>query len=221
MLIVILVELIAAASLSSPASEAQASPLAEAPATRRVCHDVLGGYSRTPRRVCTTVAVKPPAASATAPEPAPPPLMTTLGVGMPVVDVRGGAVGVVTAVAADSVTVKTDKHEAQLPRTSLTVSEGKALFGLTQAELNASVERSLAASSMAALKVGAEVKGTGGASVGTIDAVEEDKVTIKLASGLRISVPRSGIAAGTDGSGTIGITAAELEAQVKAANRGS
>ena len=220
MLALILVELIAAASLSSPASEAQASPPAQAPATRRVCHDIQGAYSRTPRRVCTTVAVKPPAASAAAAEPAPPPVMTTLGVGMPVVDVQGGAVGVVTAVAADSVTVKTDKHEAQLPRTSLTVSEGKALFGLTQAELNASVERSLAAAAMAALKVGAAVKETSGASVGTIDAIEADNVTIKLASGLRISVPRSGIAAAADGTGVIGISAAQLEAQVKAANPG-
>ena len=146
--------------------------------------------------------------------------MTALGVGMAVVDTNGGAVGVVTALAADSVTVKTDKHLAQLPKASLTVSEGKALFGLTQAALDMSIEQSLAATAMAALKVGAAVKGTGGTSVGTIDAVEADKVTIRLASGMRISVPRSGIAAGTDGSGTIGITAAELEAQVKAAQPG-
>ena len=218
MLALILVELIAAASLSSSAAEA--SPSAEAPATRRVCHDVLGGYSRTPRRVCTTVAVKQPAA-ATAPEPAPPPLMTALGVGMAVVDVQGGDVGVVTAVAADSVTVKTDKHEAQLPKSSLTVSDGKALFGLTQAALNASIERSLAATAMAALKVGAEVKDTSGASVGTIDAIDAANVTIKLASGIPISIPRSGIAPGADGSGRIGITAAQLEAQVKAAHPGS
>jgi len=67
------------------------------------------------------------------------------------------------------------------------------------------------------LKVGATVKGTAGASVGTIDAVEADNVTIKLASGLKITVPRSGIAAEVDGGGVIGLTAAELETQVKAA----
>ena len=136
---------------------------------------------------------------------------------MPVVDAAGGAVGTISAVAADSVTVKTAKHEAQLPRTSLTISEGKALFGMSQVDLDASVERTLATAQQAALKVGAAVKGKGGGSVGTIDSVEAGNVTIRLASGVRISIPRSGIAVDADGSGVIGLTAAELEAQVKAA----
>jgi len=190
----------------------------EAPKTRKVCHDAPGAFTRTPRRVCTIVVDKQPAASAAqAAAPPPPPVATTLGVGMAVVDAQGGAVGTITAVAADSVTVKTAKHDAQLPRSSLTISEGKALFGMTQAELDASVERTLAATQGAALKVGAAVKGKGGGSVGTIDAVEAGNVTIKLASGVRISIPLSGIAVDADGGGVIGLTAAELEAQVKAA----
>ncbi len=217
MLTFILAELIAIANpLPPPPPQAQATLPVEAPKTRRVCHDLPGAFTRTPRRVCTIVEVTQPTV-ALAPTTPPPPVLTTIGVGMAVVDSQGGAVGTITAVAADSVTVTTDKHQAQLPKTSLTVSEGKALFGLTQAELNASVEQSLATIAMTALKVGAAVTGTAGASVGTIDAVEADKVTIRLASGLRISVPRSGITASADGSGVIGITAAELEAQVKAA----
>lgn len=214
MLALFLAGLVAAASPSSP--QAQANAPAEEPRSRRICTDVPMTNSRFTKRVCTTVAVTQPAV-AKPPATLPPPVMTSLGVGMPVVDINGGAVGIVTALAADSVTVKTDKHQAQLPRTSFTVSDGKALFGLTQAELNASIEQSLAAIAMAALKVGAAVKGTGGASVGTIDAVDAANVTIRLASGMRISIPRSGITAGADGTGTIGITAAELEAQVKAA----
>ena len=219
MLNAILASLIAAAS---PASSSPllllvqaAAPTVEAPTSRRVCHEVPVSNSRFTRRTCAVVVDRPPAA---APAPAPAiTIATTLGVGMAVVDSQGAAVGTITAVAGDSVTVKTDKHQAQLPKSSLTLSDGKALFGLTQAQLNASVEQSQAATAMAALKVGAPVKGTGGASVGTIDAVDAANVTIRLASGLRISIPRSGIAPAADGGGTIGITAAELEAQVKAA----
>ena len=209
--------LLAGLSVAASPSPTQASPAAEESQPRRICVEVPVSNSRFTKRVCKLVAATPAMVVRAPAPPLPPPVMTTLGVGMAVVDTNGGAVGIVTALATDSVTVKTDKHQAHLPRTSLTVSDGKALFGLTQAALDASIEQSLAAIAMAALKVGAAVKGTGGESVGTIDAVEADKVTIRLASGLRISVPRSGIAAGTDGSGTIGITAAALEAQVKAA----
>lgn len=219
MLTLILAELIAAADPSPAAMvQAQANVASEAPKTRRVCRDVQIAYSRMSRRVCTIVEAKQPAASvAQASAPPPPPVATTFGIGMPVVDTQGGEVGTITAVAADSVTVKTAKHQAQLPKASLTISEGKALFGLSQADLDASVERTLATMPGSGLKVGAMVKGTGGTSVGTIDAVEAESVTIMLSGGLRISIPRSGIAVDATGGGVIGLSAAELEAQVKAA----
>lgn len=225
MLTLILAGLVAAPNSSSASPSpfaqqlAQATPPAaqpaEAPKSRRVCHDVPVSNSRFTRRVCSTV-VDRQAEAAQAP-PRAPPVMTTLAVGMRVVDAQGGEVGIITALAADSVTVRTDKHQAQLPKTSLTLSEGKALFGLTQADLNASVEQALATIRMAQFKVGAPVTGAAGASIGTIDAVEADSLTIRLASGSRISVPRSGISANADGGGVIGLTAAELEAQVNAA----
>jgi len=219
MLALLLAELIASAGpLPAAMLQAQASVPAEAPKTRKVCRDVQGAYTRTPRRVCTTEVVKSAAASpGPARTPPPPPVATTLGVGMPVVDTQGGAVGTITAVAIDTVTVKTARNQAQLPKTSLTISEGKALFGLTQAELDASVERTLATTQNAGLTVGATVKGKGGASVGTIDAVAPENVTIRLSGGLRVSIPRSGIAVDADGGAIIGLTAAELEAQVRAA----
>lgn len=163
----------------------------------------------------------PAAALAQAPTAAPPATAASIAVGMPVVDTQGGVVGTVTAIAADSVTVQTDKHQAQLPKSSFSVTKGKALFGLTQAALNASIEQAQAAMPKHELKAGATVKGTGGASVGTIDELGADSVTIKLASGLKISIPRSGIAAEADGGGVIGLTAAELEAQVKASDPAS
>lgn len=164
-----------------------------------------------------TASLVPAAALAQAPAAAPPAATASVAVGMAVVDTQGGTVGTITAVAADSVTVKTDKYQAQLPKSSLSVSQGKALFGLTQAALNASIEQAQAAMPKHELKVGASVKGTGGSNVGTIDTLGADSVTIKLASGVKISIPRSGIAAEQDGGGVIGLTAAELEAQVEAA----
>lgn len=215
-----IVELLAAADLSTVAMlQAQAAVQAEAPSTRRVCRNMPIPNSRFTRRVCTDVVEKRPAA-AQAPAAPPAPVMTTLGVGMAVVDSQGGVVGTITAVAADTVTVKTARHQAVLPKSSFTISEGEALFGMTQAELDASVERTLAAKADAALKVGATVKGKDGANVGTIDAVDAANVTIRLASGPRISIPRSGIAVDAEGGGAIGLTAAELEAQIKAAQPG-
>jgi preprotein translocase subunit YajC len=88
------------------------------------------------------------------------------------------------------------------------------LFGMTQAQLNAETEKSLAAAA-ASIAAGATVKGSAGAVVGTIDTLDADSVTIKLQSGSLIRVPRSGVAAGGDGV-VVGLTAEELEAQASA-----
>jgi preprotein translocase subunit YajC len=134
--------------------------------------------------------------------------------GMQVVDTGGGSVGTVVRVDGDNVVIKTDKHQVALPKTSFTTHEGKLLFGMTQAQLNAETEKSLAEAE-ASIAAGATVKGTAGAVVGTIDAVDSESVTIKLQSGSLIRVPRSGVAAGGDGV-VVGLTAEELEAQVSA-----
>ena len=212
MLTMILAELIVAAS-ASLAITAGDEGQAEAPKARRVCRNVPSAYSRTPRRICTT---KPEPASTAVPlaKVAPVPVATTPGIGMMVVDAQGGPVGTITGLAADTVTVKTAKYQAQLPRTSLTISEGKALIGMTQAELDASVEKTLLTMS-AGLKAGAAVKARGGENVGTIEAIDAQTVTIALSGGQRINIPRWGIVAHPEGGGIIGLTAAELEAQVK------
>jgi preprotein translocase subunit YajC len=217
MLALVLAALTTVADPALPAMfQAQAEVAADASKPRRVCRNVPVPHTRTLRRQCTTV--EPQAARAPK-APPPPPVLTTFAVGMMVVDTQGGAVGTITAVAADTVTVKTAKHEAALPKTSLTISEGKALFGLTQAQLDASVEQALAA--RPELKVGAPVKGAAGESVGTIEAVGDGSVTIALTAGQRVSIPRSGIALEADGSGRIGLTAAELQAKLEAAQPSS
>ena len=146
-----------------------------------------------------------------------------IAVGMQVVDSTGGAVGTVAVLNGDNLVVKTDKHEVQLPKTSFTVNQGKLLFGMTQAQLNAPAEKSLSASS-AAIAAGATVKGAGGTPVGQIDAVAEGKVTIALSSGQKIQLSQEALRGNTDGTVTIGYTSEQLQdlvAQAGAATSGA
>jgi hypothetical protein len=133
-------------------------------------------------------------------------------VGMQVTDAKGAPVGTVTAINGDIVTVKTDRLEANLAKSSFAQDQGKLLVGMTQAELNAVVEKDQAAAE-ASLAVGAAVKGSAGSPVGTIDAIDAEYVTIKLSSGKLVRLPRAGIAGSASGA-VIGLTAEQLEAQV-------
>jgi preprotein translocase subunit YajC len=134
-------------------------------------------------------------------------------VGTQVTDAQGGPVGTVTAVTGDVVTVKTDKLEANLPKASFAPSEGKLLIGNTQAELNALVEKEKAAAETS-LAVGAPVKDSAGASAGTIEAIDAEFVTLKLASGKSVRLPRNGIAGSANGA-VVGATLADLEASAQ------
>jgi hypothetical protein len=137
-------------------------------------------------------------------------------VGMQIVDTAGAPVGTVTAIQGENLQVKTDKHEVLVPKASFTVSGGKLLFGMTQAQLDAQVEAAAAASAKAVV-AGATVKGTGGADVGKIEAVANDAVTITLASGKRIQLPAKAVRGNADGTVTIGYTSEQLEALVSGA----
>lgn len=142
------------------------------------------------------------------------PADVTAWVGKNVLDPKEGEVGTVSAVNQGLVVVKTDKHEASLPPTSFTYQNGKLYFGMTRAELNAEMDKVVAASA-ASLVVGASVKGSAGSPVGTIEAIDDQTATIKLASGKFVKIPRSGIVGTPDGA-VIGETAENLEAKVAA-----
>ncbi len=135
--------------------------------------------------------------------------------GMQVTDVNGGAVGTVKAVKGENLVIQTDKHEATLPKSGFTPSNGKLLFGMTQAQLDSAIETSLAAAK-ASIVAGATVKGLSGAELGKIDTVTDSDVVILLPSGKKIQVARSGVRGNVDGSVTVGLTAEQLQAQVQA-----
>jgi len=132
---------------------------------------------------------------------------------MQVVDTSGALVGTVTAVQGDNVQIKTDKHDALLPKSSFTTSNGKLLFGMTQAQLDQKIEEADAASAKA-IAPGATVKGSAGTPVGKIDAVEGGNVTISLASGKKLQMPVTGVRGNADGTVTVGYTAEQLDALV-------
>lgn len=135
--------------------------------------------------------------------------------GMRVTDTAGAAVGSVVSVDGDFVTIRTDRHDARLPRTAFTPNQGVLLFGMTQQQLDTAIERDLAAAS-AKLAAGATVTGSQGATVGTIETIDDQFATLKLTSGKRVRIPRAGLGAGPQGA-VIGMTAAALEAMATAA----
>jgi preprotein translocase subunit YajC len=130
--------------------------------------------------------------------------------GAKVSDTQGGAVGTITSVDGEFVILKTDKHEVRLPKTSFTAHEGGFIMAMTQAQVNAAVEQTQAQAD-ATLVAGALVRGNEGGQVGTIEAIDDQFATIKLNSGNLVRLPRTAIAAGTNGA-LIGMTVAELEA---------
>jgi hypothetical protein len=134
-------------------------------------------------------------------------------VGAQVLDSSGNPVGTVTAVNGEVVTVKTDKLDASLGKASFASQDGKLYIGMTQAELNAAVEKDKAAAE-ASLVVGAAVKDGAGAAVGTIEAIDAEFVTLKLASGKSVRLPRSGVAGSANGA-VVGASLADLEASAQ------
>lgn len=128
--------------------------------------------------------------------------------GMQVVDPSGGAVGMVTGIKGDMLILKTGKHEVQLPLTSFTANEGKLLFGMTAAQLDAATEQALAAAK-AQVAPGANVYGSDGTLAGTIESIDESLVKIKLANGQSVRLPRNGVS-GSDKGAVLGVTTAKL-----------
>mgnify|MGYP001057633347 CR=1 FL=1 len=147
-----------------------------------------------------------PAAGATAASPA------EIVAGTPVVDPSGAAVGTISSIGPNFVVLKTDKHEVRLSKDSFAFRPAGLTFSMTKDQLNAQVEQSVANLDQL-LVPGAMVHDRQRAMVGTIEAVEGDLVTLKLAGGAMVRLPKSGFAPGPNGV-VIGMTAEQLQAQL-------
>lgn len=129
--------------------------------------------------------------------------------GTQVVDPAGNPVGTVTAVTGGDLILKTGRHEVRLPVTSFTPDEGKLLFAMTREELDAETDQALA-DAREKLVVGAAVHGNDGGLAGQIEEIDESTVTVKLASGELVRMPRSAIAPADHGA-VLGVTVDELK----------
>lgn len=135
-------------------------------------------------------------------------------VGAKVSDTSGAPVGTIAKVEGGTAVVKTDKYEVPVAVASFGKGKDGLVLGITQAQLNASVEQAQAQAE-ALMAVGATVHDTQGGTVGTITAMDDTLVTVKLPSGAEARLPRSAFAATAQGP-VVGTTAAQLEAQVSA-----
>jgi preprotein translocase subunit YajC len=144
------------------------------------------------------------------------PAAAAVAVGAVVKDTNGGVVGTIVRVEGANLVLKTDRHETTLPVSSFTATDEGALFALTRDQLNAEVDKALAAAN-AQVVAGATVKGAQGAVVGTIEAVDAEFVTLKLASGASVRLPRSAVAGGPAGPVT-SLTLEQIEAAAKGAS---
>ena len=160
-------------------------------------------------------AFQPAFAQATGQASAPAAAQATPTVGAQVRDTNGGEVGTITKVEGQFVVLKTDRHEVRQPITAFTPHQGHFLYAMTRDQLNAEVDKTLAAAN-AKLVAGATVTGSQGGNVGTIEAIDAQFVTVKLTSGKVVRLPRAAIAPGPNG-GVIGMTVAQLEAAAAAA----
>ncbi|HEX6375063.1 MAG TPA: hypothetical protein VFZ91_05030 [Allosphingosinicella sp.] len=142
------------------------------------------------------------------------PAAAAITAGAVVKDTSGGEVGTIVRVEGGQLILKTDRHEVPLPVSSFTATDSGALFGMTRDQLNAAVDKALAAAN-AQIVAGATVKGANGATVGTIEAVDDQFITVKLTSGTSIRLPRNAVAGGPNGPVT-GLTAEQIEAAAKA-----
>lgn len=141
-----------------------------------------------------------------------PALAQSLAPGAQIVDTQGRPVGTVTAVSGDAATVRTDRHEVRLPLASIRVEKTGGVVAMTQAELNADVDRAMAQMA-AALAPGAIVYDPAGGVASTIVAVASDLVTLKLPGEQEVRLPKPAFSQGRRGL-LIGMTAAQLAAQV-------
>lgn len=155
-----------------------------------------------------------PAASASGAATAAAPATASVAAGASVMDTKGGVVGTIASVSGDVAVVDTGTVKASIPVASFAKSDKGLLLGMTKAELEAAAAGAQAQAN-AALKPGTAVIDAKGGSVGTIEAVEGDMVTVATPK-VKAKLPKSAIAMGPNGA-VISMTQAQLEAAAQGA----
>jgi preprotein translocase subunit YajC len=156
-------------------------------------------------------------AGTTATTAAAPTAKPDVAVGKKVVDAQGGDVGTISAVQNGVAMVDTGTSKAGVAVGSFAAKEDKLVLGMTKAQLDQAAQGQQAtaqADLQAALTPGAAISDSSGGSVGKVDAVEGEFVTVATASNVKAKLPKTAFAKGPNGL-VIGMTAAQLEAAAK------
>jgi hypothetical protein len=134
-------------------------------------------------------------------------------VGATIVDPQGATVGTIASTDGTNAVVDTGTVKAAVPLTSFGTSPKGPTLAMTKAQLEAAAGQGAAqaaAEFQSKLATGAAVYGTGGASLGTIKAIDGEFVTLTTAKG-DVRLPKGSFGPGPQGV-TIGMTAAQLDA---------
>ncbi|WP_420137514.1 hypothetical protein [Sphingomonas sp.] len=131
-------------------------------------------------------------------------------VGATVNDNTGAPVGTIESVSGGNAVLSTGTAKASIPVASFAKGPNGLIVGITKAELEAKVAQATTPTEIA---VGTAVSDPQGGSVGKVEAVSGDLVTVATASS-KVQVPKSGFAKGPNGL-VIGMTAAQLDAAAK------
>jgi hypothetical protein len=134
-------------------------------------------------------------------------------VGGTVYDAQGGMVGTIDSTDGTNAVVDTGTVKAAIPLTSFGTGPNGPTLTMTKAELEAAAGQGAAQAAQnfrSQLSAGATVYGVGGASLGTIKAVDGEFVTVTTEKG-DARLPLGSFGPGPQGV-TIGMTAAQLDA---------
>jgi hypothetical protein len=166
-------------------------------------------------------AVMLPAGSAlaqtAAASPAPTQAAAGPAVGATVYDGQGAEVGKIESVANGSAVVFTGSNRATIPLTSFGTSPKGPTLGMTKVELDAAAAKAAGAAVeqlRSQLTPGTPVRGTAGAVVATVKALDGDNVILSAGKS-EVRVPIAGVGVNAQGI-FIGMTQAEFDAAVAA-----
>lgn len=132
-------------------------------------------------------------------------------VGATVYDSAGAVLGTVDQVTPQAVYVNVDGTKVGLPTSAIGAGPQGFRIATTRADILSQAQAAQAAQK-AQLTAGATVRGSAGATVGTIKSIDADYVTLTTPRG-DVKLPANAVAAGPNGP-TIGMTAAELDAAI-------
>lgn len=139
------------------------------------------------------------------------PVTPAMAQALEIVDPNGNKVGHMVSFDSETgiMTIKTDKYEVRLPKESFTSNGETMMFAMTQAELNAEVERGQKELADT-VSVGRDVRDADLQPAGMIEAETSQTYLIRLANNTVVAVPKNGITPHLDGA-ILGYRNADLE----------